>query len=176
NTVIIMTSNLGGRQIVTGGRNLGFKQAEGSIQQFAAIKITVQDELKRAFNPEFLNRIDDVIVFHGLGRGDMANIVQILLGQVKERLRAQEIHLDLSAEAVELLIDKGFDPALGARPLKRAIQRLLEDPLAEFILRGKLPPGGGIQVTRLGDELAFEPADVAVIPKVESPAPAVGGE
>ena len=179
NTVIIMTSNLGGRQIVSGGRNLGFKQAEGSTQQFAAIKSTVQDELKRAFNPEFLNRIDDVIVFHALGRGDMVNIVQILLGQVKERLRAQEIHLDLSGESVELLIDKGFDPSLGARPLKRAIQRLLEDPLAEFILRGKLPAhGGGIRVTRRGDELAFEPGDMPVAAEAESPAPtpAVGGE
>ena len=91
NTVIIMTSNLGGRQILSGGKHLGFKQAEGGAQQFAAIKSTVQDELKRAFNPEFLNRIDDVIVFHALTRDDMRQIVGILLGQVEERLRAQEI-------------------------------------------------------------------------------------
>uniref|UniRef100_A0A832MLJ5 ATP-dependent Clp protease ATP-binding subunit n=1 Tax=Eiseniibacteriota bacterium TaxID=2212470 RepID=A0A832MLJ5_UNCEI len=158
NTVIIMTSNLGGRQIVSGGRGLGFKQAEGSTQQFQAIKSTVQDELKRAFNPEFLNRIDDVIVFHALSRENMHDIVGILLGQVKERLRAQEIDLDITSEAVELLIERGFDPSLGARPLKRAIQRLLEDPLAEFILRGQLKGGGVVRVSRRGDEIQFEPA------------------
>jgi ATP-dependent Clp protease ATP-binding subunit ClpC len=158
NTVVIMTSNLGGRQILSGGKHLGFKQAEEGAQQFAAIKTTVQDELKRAFNPEFLNRIDDVIVFHALSRENMRQIVEILLGQVKERLVAQEIHLDITPEAVELLIGKGFDPSLGARPLKRAIQRHLEDPLAEFILRGQLPAGAQVRVERKGDELDFMPA------------------
>ena len=158
NTVVIMTSNLGGRQILSGGKHLGFKQAEGSAAQFQSIKSTVHDELKRAFNPEFLNRIDDVIVFHALTRDDMRAIVGILLGQVKERLRAQDIHLDISSEAVELLIERGFDPSLGARPLKRAIQRLLEDPLSEYILRGQLPSGGQVRVTRRGDELDFAPA------------------
>jgi ATP-dependent Clp protease ATP-binding subunit ClpC len=157
NTVIIMTSNLGGRQIVSGGRNLGFKQAVGGAQQFAAIKSTVQDELKRAFNPEFLNRIDDVIVFHSLTREDMRMIVDILLGQLKGRLRVQNIQLEISPESLDLLIDRGFDAALGARPLRRAIQRLLEDPFAEFILRGKYPNGANIQVTRKNDELEFSP-------------------
>jgi ATP-dependent Clp protease ATP-binding subunit ClpC len=158
NTVVIMTSNLGGRQILSGGKHLGFKQAEEGAQQFAAIKSTVQDELKRAFNPEFLNRIDDVIVFHALTRENMREIVEILLGQVKERLVAQDIHLDITSEAIELLIGKGFDPSLGARPLKRAIQRHLEDPLAEFILRGQLPAGAQVRVERKGDELDFMPA------------------
>src|SRR5262249_22972946 len=133
-------------------------QADGEAAQFAAIKSTVQDELKRAFNPEFLNRIDDVIVFHALTRDDMRLIVDILLGQVKERLRAQEIFLDITTEALELLIDRGFDPALGARPLKRAIQRYLEDPLSEFILRGQLPSGAHIRVGRKDDQLDFAPA------------------
>ncbi len=177
NTVIIMTSNLGGRQIVSGGRNLGFKQADGSAQQFQAIKSTVQDELKRAFNPEFLNRIDDVIVFHALTRDNMRDIVGILLGQVKERLSAQEITLDISAEAVELLIERGFDPSLGARPLKRAIQRLLEDPLSEFILRGQLKGGGAIHVSRDNEGLHFEPAAAgSAAPAAEAPeAPATRG-
>ena len=170
NTVIIMTSNLGGRQIVTGGKHLGFKQAEGSAQQFQAIKSTVQDELKRAFNPEFLNRIDDVIVFHALTRENMRAIVDILLGQLKERLRAQEIQLDIAPEANELLIDRGFDPALGARPLKRAIQKLLEDPFAEFILRRQWPAGTTIRVQRKDDELTFEPA-AAVEPAPQPVAP-----
>jgi ATP-dependent Clp protease ATP-binding subunit ClpC len=158
NTVVIMTSNLGGRQILSGGKHLGFKQAEGGAQQFAAIKSTVQDELKRAFNPEFLNRIDDVIVFHALTLDNMRQIVEILLGQVKERLVAQDIHLEITSEAIEFLIGKGFDPSLGARPLKRAIQRHLEDPLAEFILRGQLPSGAQVRVERKGDELDFMPA------------------
>ncbi len=171
NTVIIMTSNLGGRQIVSGGRHLGFKQAEGGAAQFQAIKSTVQDELKRTFNPEFLNRVDDVIVFQALSRDDMRKVVGILLGQLKERLRAQTIELELTGEAEDLLIERGFDPALGARPLRRAIQRLLEDPFAEFILRGQYGPGASIRVTRLGDELQFNPADGAT-PAPES-APAV---
>jgi ATP-dependent Clp protease ATP-binding subunit ClpC len=158
NTVIIMTSNLGGRQILSGGKRLGFKETETGKAQFAEIKSTVQDELKRTFNPEFLNRIDDVIVFHALTREDMRAIVGILMGQVKERLSAQEIHLDITAEAEELLIDRGFDPSLGARPLKRAIQRLLEDPLSEFILRGELPAGALIRVARKEDQLDFTPA------------------
>ncbi len=157
NTVIIMTSNLGGRQIVSGGKHLGFKQADNAVSQFQAIKSTVQDELKRAFNPEFLNRIDDVIVFHALTREDMRAIVGILLGQLKERLRVQEIQLDITTEASELLIDRGFDVSLGARPLKRAIQKFLEDPFAEFILRRQWPAGTTIQVGRKEEQLTFEP-------------------
>ncbi len=168
NTVIIMTSNLGGRQIITGGQKLGFKQRD-EAQQFSAIKSTVHDELKRTFNPEFLNRIDDVIVFHGLVRDNMKEIVKILLGQFSGRLKQQDITLELTPEAIELLIDKGFDPQLGARPLKRAIQRLLEDPFAEFILKGQIAPGTNVKVTRKDDQLDF---GVAPVP-TPSPAPAV---
>jgi ATP-dependent Clp protease ATP-binding subunit ClpC len=172
NTVIIMTSNLGGRQIVSGGKHLGFKQAEGGAEQFAAIKSTVHDELKRAFNPEFLNRIDDVIVFHALTRDDMRKIVAILLGQVEQRLRTQQIELDLTPEAIELLIEKGFDPSLGARPLKRAIQKYLEDPFSEFILRRHFVGGSRIRVTRADDKLAFEAvptSPVAPLPQPSTP-------
>ncbi len=168
NTVIIMTSNLGGRQIISGGQKLGFKQRD-EAQQFSAIKSTVHDELKRTFNPEFLNRIDDVIVFRGLVRDDMKEIVNILLGQFSGRLKLQDITLELTPEATELLIDKGFDPTLGARPLKRAIQRLLEDPFADFILKGQIPPGTNVKVTRKDDQLDF---GVAPVPS-PSPVPAV---
>src|SRR5437762_4164207 len=170
NTVIIMTSNLGGRQIASGGRHLGFKQADGSAAQFQEIKSTVNEELKRAFNPEFLNRIDDVIVFHALTRDDMRAIVGILLRLVKERLSAQEIHLEISPEAIELLIERGFDPSLGARPLKRAIQRLLEDPFAEYILRGKYVGGSRIRVARKEDHLDFD-STVAQEPTPTAAAP-----
>jgi ATP-dependent Clp protease ATP-binding subunit ClpC len=169
NTVIIMTSNLGGRQIVSGGRHLGFKQAEGGAAQFAEIKSTVQDELKRTFNPEFLNRIDDVIVFHALSRDDMRNIVEILLSQVRDRLRVQEIEIEITPEAVDLLIDRGFDPSLGARPLKRAIQKLLEDPFAEYILRKHFSAGARIRVERKADQLDFQSAN-APVPEPAPPA------
>jgi ATP-dependent Clp protease ATP-binding subunit ClpC len=165
NTVIIMTSNLGARQIM-GGKQLGFKMAGGEKSAFATMKSTVTDELKRTFNPEFLNRIDDVIVFRALTREDMQRIVAILLGQLKERLSGQSIYIDISTEAMELLIDKGFDPSLGARPLKRAIQRLLEDPLSEYILRGEIPTGVRVGVERSEDQLRFvspeKPAGAAV--------------
>jgi ATP-dependent Clp protease ATP-binding subunit ClpC len=167
NTVIIMTSNLGGRQIISGGRHLGFKQAEGGAAQFAEIKSTVQDELKRTFNPEFLNRVDDVIVFRALTRDDMRSIVAILLGQLSDRLKAQGVDLDITQEATELLIERGFDPTLGARPLKRAIQKLLEDPFAEYILRGRFPAGARIMVSRKDEQLQFEAA-----PSTEPAAPA----
>src|SRR5499427_7998654 len=163
NTVIIMTSNLGGRQIISGGQKLGFKQGDGA-QQFSAIKSTVQDELKRTFNPEFLNRIDDVIVFHGLVRENMKEIVGILLVQFSARLKTQDIALELSPDAIELLIDKGFDPTLGARPLKRAIQRLLEDPFAEFILKGQIPAGSNVRVTRKDDKLDFGTGPASATP------------
>jgi len=170
NTVIIMTSNLGGRQILSGGAKLGFKQADNAAQQFKAIQSTVQDELKRAFNPEFLNRIDDVIVFHALTKENMKEIVSILIGQFQERLDVQEIRLQLTPEAIDLLIDKGFDPALGARPLKRAIQRLLEDPFAEYILRGQIAPGSVVTVARKGEELDFQSGVTAPIaPPVPTP-------
>jgi ATP-dependent Clp protease ATP-binding subunit ClpC len=157
NTVIIMTSNLGARQI-TGSKQLGFTRADEGNQQFQQIKNTVTDELKRAFNPEFLNRVDDVIVFHPLTRGHMDQIVSILLTSLEGRLAAQDLKLEVSPEAVAFLVEKGFDPALGARPLKRALQRYLEDPLSEAILRGTLVGSRLIRVVREGDELLFQPA------------------
>jgi len=178
NTLIIMTSNLGGRQIIAGGKHLGFKQAEGGDEQFAAIKSTVQDELKRTFNPEFLNRIDDTVVFHALTRENMQAIVLILLQQVRDRLRSQDVILDIDPAAIEFLVERGFDPSLGARPLKRAIQRLLEDPLAEHILRGRVKGGGTVRVERRDDGLDFatrtdDPAPDA--PPADAPAPASAG-
>ena len=160
NTVIIMTSNLGARQI-TGSKQLGFTRADEGNQQFAQIKSTVTDELKRAFNPEFLNRVDDVIVFHPLTRVHMDSIVSILLTLLEQRLAAQDLKLEVSPEAVAFLVEKGFDPALGARPLKRALQRYLEDPLSEAILRGTLAGSRLIRVVRQGDELVFQPVAAA---------------
>jgi ATP-dependent Clp protease ATP-binding subunit ClpC len=155
NTVLIMTSNLGARQIV-GQKHLGFVRSDEATTSYTDMRAKVMEELRRAFNPEFLNRVDDVIVFHQLNKENMREIVDILLGQLSTRLTSQQIELEVVEEAKELLLEKGFDPNLGARPLKRAIQRLVEDPLSEHILRGDIKEEGKVRVTRAGDELAFQ--------------------
>jgi ATP-dependent Clp protease ATP-binding subunit ClpC len=153
NTVLIMTSNLGARQI-KGNRSLGFgERTEDS--NYDNMKRTILDELKKNFNPEFLNRIDEAIVFHPLSRPQMEQITQILLQQVSERLRQSGVKVTFEPSVVDLLIEKGFDAALGARPLKRAIQKLIEDPLSEHVLRGQLKEGSDVTVSRSVDELAF---------------------
>ncbi|HEX7077013.1 MAG TPA: ATP-dependent Clp protease ATP-binding subunit [Candidatus Eisenbacteria bacterium] len=153
NTVLIMTSNLGARQI-KGSRGLGF-QEHTEDSTYDNMKRTILEELKRSFNPEFLNRIDEAIVFHALSRPQMEQITQILLEQVAERLRLNGVKIGFEPSVVDLLVEKGFDAALGARPLKRAIQKLIEDPLSEHVLRGKLKEGSDVVISRAGDELTF---------------------
>jgi ATP-dependent Clp protease ATP-binding subunit ClpC len=153
NTVLIMTSNIGARQI-KGGRSLGF-QERTEESGYAGMKATVLEELRRVFNPEFLNRIDETIVFHSLDRPQMSAITHILLRQLAERMKTNGITINFEEPVVELLIEKGFDPSLGARPLKRSIQKLVEDPLSEYVLRGQLREGSDVLVTRRGDDLAF---------------------
>jgi ATP-dependent Clp protease ATP-binding subunit ClpC len=123
---------------------------------YAQMKNTVMDEVRKVFNPEFLNRIDELIVFRPLDHDHMERIIEILLDQVRERLRAHNMTLNITPSALALLLDKGFDPALGARPLRRAIQRMIEDPLAEQFLRGRIHPGGEVRITKRGDELVIE--------------------
>ena len=108
----------------------------------------VREEIERAFNPEFLNRVDDIIVFHPLSKAEIGEIVHILLGDVRARLSEEELSLRLTDEAVEFLVDEGYDEKFGARPLKRAIQRYLEDPLSEKILAAEFAPGDEIEVDR----------------------------
>ncbi|MGE5177597.1 MAG: ATP-dependent Clp protease ATP-binding subunit [Bacteroidota bacterium] len=153
NTVLIMTSNLGARQI-KGNRALGF-QERTEDSTYENMKRTILDELKRSFNPEFLNRVDESIVFHPLSRPQMEQITQILLQQVSERLHQSGVRVTFEPSVVDLLIEKGFDAALGARPLKRAIQKLIEDPLSEHVLRGQLKEGSDVLISRSGDELTF---------------------
>jgi ATP-dependent Clp protease ATP-binding subunit ClpC len=153
NTVLIMTSNIGARQI-KGSRSLGFSERTEE-STYGTMKNTILEELKRSFNPEFLNRIDEAIVFHALSRVEMVNITRILMGQVVDRLRITGVKLTFQDEVIDFLIEKGFDAALGARPLKRAIQKLIEDPLSEHVLRGQLKEGSEVLVGRKGDELTF---------------------
>jgi ATP-dependent Clp protease ATP-binding subunit ClpC len=145
NTVLIMTSNLGTRDISKGG-GVGFHSADPKTT-YEIMKDKVRQEVERAFNPEFLNRVDDTIVFHSLSREEIAEIVHILLADVRMRLGEEEITLRLTDDAVVFLVEKGYDEKFGARPLRRAIQRYLEDPLSEKILVADFSAGDEIEVT-----------------------------
>ena len=146
NTIIIMTSNAGAENIVA-PKNLGFNTSTDPDQSYKNMKTRVMDEVKRIFKPEFLNRIDEMIVFHMLGKEDMYKIVQILMKSINKRLKEQmNITLELTDSAVEFVVEKGFDEKYGARPLKRAIQTNIEDELAEEILEGRIKPGNMVVV------------------------------
>jgi len=145
NTVLIMTSNLGARDISKGG-GVGFQFGDPKTS-YELMRGKVREEVERAFNPEFLNRVDDMIVFHALGREEIGQIVHILLKDVRSRLEEESMTLTLSDEAIDFLVQRGYDEKFGARPLKRAIQRYLEDPLSEKILIAELSEGDEIEVT-----------------------------
>lgn len=143
NTLIVMTSNLGSRAIEKGGSGLGFAMADAGTAavQYRRIREQVNEALKQAFRPEFLNRLDDIIVFRQLAREEVGQIAEILLQDVSERLSEREIALEVTPAFKERLIAEGYDPSYGARPLRRAISRLVEDSLAEAILSGKIGEG-----------------------------------
>jgi len=154
NSVLIMTSNVGATEVKS-GKTLGFVQDEASNQ--SAIKSKLLDQLKKTFNPEFLNRLDDAIVFRQLNREDMAQIVDILLGDFIKRIEVLEMSIDFSDESRRFLMERGFDPAHGARPLKRAIQRYLEDPMSELLLQQGITREAEVHVTteKDGENLKF---------------------
>ncbi|MFQ5537885.1 MAG: ATP-dependent Clp protease ATP-binding subunit [Gemmatimonadota bacterium] len=149
NTVLIMTSNLGARDI-SKGKGLGFQAADPK-SSYEIMKDKVRAEIERAFNPEFLNRVDDTIVFHPLNREEIGQIVHILLEDVRGRLKEEELTLRLTDDALEFLVEEGYDEKFGARPLKRAIQRYLEDPLSEKILTAEFSAGDEIEVAAAPD-------------------------
>ena len=153
NTVLIMTSNLGGRDIAKGG-NLGFHDNDAK-SSYEVMQGKVREEIERAFNPEFLNRVDDTIVFHTLSREEIGQIVHILLKDISQRLAEEELSVNLSDGAISFLVEKGYDEKFGARPLKRAIQRYLEDPLSERILTADFSAGDEIVVDVDDDEGAL---------------------
>jgi len=155
NTVIIMTSNIGAREI-TGGKTLGFLTTQEVEQTYKDMKKKVLDEMKKVFRPEFLNRIDEAVVFHPLSKEDVRNIVDLMLQKVTQRLSEQGVTLEVSDGAKEFLVIKGFDPQFGARPLRRAIQRYLEDPLAQEILAKKIKPQTKVTADALEDKIVFK--------------------
>jgi len=149
--IVIMTSNIGAQEIA---RNtpLGFAVSDDETGiTYEDMKNRIMGELKKAFRPEFLNRIDDVIVFHKLQREEIKQIVELLLLRIRETMAERELQLELTDPAKEMLVEKGWDPAMGARPLRRAIQRYIEDPLADFVLREQVVPGATVVVNPSGE-------------------------
>ena len=144
--IVIMTSNIGASEIA---RNtpLGFSVSEDETGiTYDDMKTRIMGELKKVFRPEFLNRIDDVIVFHKLQKDEIKQIVDLLLRRIRQSMAERELQLELAEDAKDFLVEKGWDPAMGARPLRRAIQRYIEDPLADFVLRSELEPGATVLV------------------------------
>jgi ATP-dependent Clp protease ATP-binding subunit ClpC len=139
------------------------------------MKNRVTGELKKVFRPEFLNRIDEVIVFHKLTKEEIKSIVDLLLRRIRSQLAERELQLDLTEPAEDFLVEKGWDPAMGARPLRRAIQRYIEDPLADFVLRAELEPQATVLVDKAPEDSEQE-LTLSII-KPEKPVPAaVGGK
>ena len=151
NTIIIMTSNIGVRDLKDFGAGIGFASKNKSENQDDVMKATIQSALKKAFSPEFLNRLDDVIVFNSLQRGDIHHIIDLMLGKLLGRVLNLGYTVELTEKAKDFLAEKGYDPQYGARPLARAIQRYLEDPVAEEILKGDLKSGDVIQADYSGE-------------------------
>ena len=161
NTVIILTSNAGAQRIVE-PKQLGFASSSDNEKDYSVMKTNVMDEVKQMFKPEFLNRIDETIVFHQLTRENLKEILDILLKEINNRLMEQmQMSLKLTEKAKEFLIDKGYDKKYGARPLKRALQNEIEDRMAEEILAGNVKQGDSLKVDCKGEdkerELTFKP-------------------
>jgi ATP-dependent Clp protease ATP-binding subunit ClpC len=166
NTIIIMTSNLGTRDIQK-GPGIGFAARPDEKLTYEKMRDKVMEELKRSFRPEFLNRIDEVIVFHSLSREDVKNIVDLMMKRVREQLGAKDLDIDLTEAAKDLLAEKGYDPALGARPLRRTIQRMVEDQLSEKLLWKEFRAGQTIIVDARDGEIVFETPSSPDTPPVE---------
>jgi ATP-dependent Clp protease ATP-binding subunit ClpC len=165
NTIVIMTSNIGAATI-SKNQSLGFSMGDETGLSYEEMKDRIMGELKKVFRPELLNRIDEVIVFHKLTKDEIKVIVELMMKRLREQMGEHEASIELTEEAKELLVEKGYDPAMGARPLRRAIQRFIEDPLADFVLGRSVKPGSTILVGRKAD--LPEEVDITI---VEGPPP-----
>jgi len=154
NCLIVMTSNAGARQI-SKGSNLGFQTGEG-VMSHAEIKSSAMNELKQLFRPEFVNRIDEIVVFHALTDKEVENIFYLMLGEIRERLLARNLHIEVTPKARAWLIKKGYDVTYGARPLRRTLQKELEDMLSTRILQGQLESGDHITVELRQEKLSLK--------------------
>ena len=151
NTIVIMTSNIGAK-IIAKESPLGFAVTDEAGMSYEDMKTNITGELKRVFRPEFLNRVDEVIVFHKLDRANIKEIVDLMIARVGQQLAEREVLIELTEPAKELLVDRGFDPGMGARPLRRAIQQYVEDLLADEVLAGAIPDGSTVLIDRKNDD------------------------
>jgi ATP-dependent Clp protease ATP-binding subunit ClpC len=153
NVVLILTSNIGS-EMLKDGTSLGF-QATSEEMDYQKMKSQLMDEVKKKFRPEFLNSVDEIIVFRSLVKRELKEIMGVMLEEIKDRLKEYELELEVASEVKDFLIGKGYDPIYGARPLRRAIQKLIEDPLAEKILKGKISSKSKIKVVVKNGKLKF---------------------
>jgi ATP-dependent Clp protease ATP-binding subunit ClpC len=165
NTIIIMTSNVGA-STVKRQTSLGFGAMTADEADFEGMKEKILEEAKRHYRPEFLNRLDELVVFHMLEKKDLDSIVDLEVNKLLKRLREKDIHMVLEASARDLLVKKGYDPSYGARPMRRAVERFLEDPLAEALLRGDVKNGDAVRVVCVegSEQLTFEPVETKAEP------------
>jgi ATP-dependent Clp protease ATP-binding subunit ClpC len=175
--IVIMTSNVGASEIA---RNtpLGFSVGDDDHgMTYDDMKNRVMGELKKVFRPEFLNRIDEVIVFHKLQKEEIKQIVDLLLRRIRQSLADRDLQLELTEGAEDFLVEKGWDPSMGARPLRRAIQRYIEDPLADFVLRAELVEGGTVLVEPAPEGDENQDVRLSIIKPEPKPTPVgVGAE
>jgi len=155
NTVVVMTSNLGAREIHKNAP-MGFKKIDSEDLSYNEIKSKVMNELKKAFRPEFLNRLDEVIVFHKLTKKQIYKIIDLMILRIKEQLELQGIAIELMESSKELLLKRGYDPSMGARPMRRCIQNLIEDPISEKIISSEIKSGEKVEVSAENDEMHFK--------------------
>ncbi len=170
NAIVIMTSNIGASEIAK-NTSIGFTVADETGMSYDDMKNRIMGDLKKVFRPEFLNRIDEVIVFHKLAKEEVKEIIDLMINRVRVQVAEHELQLDLTDEAKDLLVEKGWDPSMGARPLRRAIQRYIEDPLADEVLRqGPMTPGSTVLVERdpSGDE-EDKPLSLRIIKPAKPP-------
>jgi ATP-dependent Clp protease ATP-binding subunit ClpC len=146
NTVIIMTSNIGSRTLKDFGTGVGFATGNKEASREKESKLVIENQLKKFFSPEFLNRIDDIIVFNSLGKDEIIHILDLRMAKMLKRISDLGYNISLTKAAKEFLANKGFDPDFGARPLQRALQKYLEEPLAEEVLKGNLKEGSELKV------------------------------
>src|SRR5581483_5876892 len=159
NVIVIMTSNIGSTSI-SKNQALGFNLSDEQGLSYEDMKSRVMGDLKKVFRPELLNRIDEIIVFPKLTKDEILQIVDLMLNRLRVQMAEHEVTIELTDEAREMLVDKGYDPAMGARPLRRAIQRFIEDPLADFVLGRTLEPGSTVLVSRKNEE----EVDITLVP------------
>jgi ATP-dependent Clp protease ATP-binding subunit ClpC len=164
NTIIIMTSNVGAETLKR-QTTMGFAAVKPlGEHEYEAMRDKLLEEAKKAFKPEFINRLDDIIVFHQLSKANLMAIVDLEVEKVFQRVKAKEVHIELETSAKEFLIEKGYDPTYGARPMRRAVERHLEDPFAEELLRGNVKPGDTVHVAAENGKLVFKAAEATATP------------